>query len=110
MKDFQVTLNTDGSGLWSDIAKEVSITGLYLRRSSTNFGELRVYFDTMDWNIDKLGLIYTDKLFLKELKAALAEAGLKADTIDYSEMGMQGREFVSLDVGSGFIESWFDRF
>jgi hypothetical protein len=108
MKDFQVTLNTDGSGLWSDIAREVSITGLHLRQHSTNFGELRVYFDTMDWDIDNLGLIYTDKLFLKELKAALAEAGLKADNIDYSEQGMQGRDFVSLDVGSGFIESWFD--
>jgi hypothetical protein len=111
MKDFQVELNTDGSGLWSNVAKEVSVNTLDLAYISfdENFGDLHVSFDADDWDIDVFGLIYTDKLFLKELKAALAAAGFNADNIDYSEMGMQGRDFVSLDVGAGFIESWFSK-
>jgi hypothetical protein len=107
MRDFQVTLNTDGSGLWSDVVSPVFVTKLDLPYISLdgNFGELRVFFDTAYWNTDTFGLIYTDEVFLKELKAALGAAGFSADDIDYSEQGMQGVDFVSLDVGPGFIES-----
>ena len=68
-------------------------------------GELRVYFDTSVWDVDAQGLIYTDKLFIAELRKALAELGL-SEKVDYSEAGMQGRNFVSLDVGAEFLQAW----
>jgi hypothetical protein len=55
------------------------------------------------------GLIYTDKGFMTELKALLEANGLDASDIGYSEQGMQGENYVSLDVGENFIGSWLDR-
>jgi hypothetical protein len=59
-------------------------------------GEMLVFFDTNTWDV-KDGLIYNDEGFLNELRAALAEVGFN-DEIDYSEQGMQGKDFVSLDI------------
>jgi hypothetical protein len=35
------------------------------------FGELCVYFNTADWDVNVDGLIYTDKLFLLQLQMFL---------------------------------------
>jgi hypothetical protein len=53
-------------------------------------------------------LIYTDSLFLASLKRILAEQGFDASDVTYSEQGMQGTDYVSLDVGPKFLTSWFD--
>jgi hypothetical protein len=100
-------LSTDGSGYWSNLAKTVTVTGLELSYVSdeNDFGELRVHFDTNTWNVDTDGLIYTDREFISNLKVLLSRLELDTD-ISYSEQGMQGDTFVSLDVGPEFIKSY----
>jgi len=108
MKNLQVYIPTDGSGYWSSIAKEVFVTEMkisYLNDES-DFGELRVYFNTEDWNVDSDGLIYTDKLFLETLKSYMIDMGYDSSDVSYSEQGMQGDKYVSFDVGSKFINSF----
>jgi hypothetical protein len=103
-----MTLNTSGDSLWSDAAKEVKVVGIALAYISDDkeFGELRVYFDTATWDVDTDGLIYTDSGFEAELKTRLALAGYNAEDVYYSEQGMQGRDFVSLDCEGTFIASY----
>lgn len=103
---FEKELTTNGKGLWSRANKIVKTRDLSLSVFDEDFGELRVQFDTSTWDTNEDGLIYTDPLFLEQLKEALNEAGLWADDVDYSEQGMQGDDYVSLDVGSDFINSW----
>lgn len=105
-----VIFNTDGSGLWSTATRAVRITDVRLLWISEerDFGELAVYFDTRDWDVDAVGLIYTDDLFIAELNNFLAEQGLPA--VYYSEQGMQGLDFVSCDVDADFIAAWTAKF
>ena len=101
------SLNTSGDGLWSNVAKSVKVTGLELDyvNEEGDFGELRVYFDTQSWNVNEDGLVYTDVNFLEELKNFLAEQNLGTD-VYYSEQGMQGDNYVSLDCEIKFINSF----
>lgn len=101
-------LHTDETGLWSWEAKKVVVTSLELSylNEERNFGELRVYFDVSTWNIRKNGLIYTNELFIKELKKVLCHLGLDSTILWYSEQGMQGDNYVSFDVEKEFIDSW----
>lgn len=108
---FSKTLWTAGNGLWSDREAAVKVTHLSLRADTYNngktlYGELRVHFDPKSWNINKDGLIYTDRLFLNQLKTALVRRGLPSLGVDYSEQGMQGKDYVSLDVGDLFVRSY----
>lgn len=113
----KLILNTDGSGLWSNEARHVHITKICVDAFVTSrsfrdvlFGELRVFFSTDTWNIREHGLIYTDDRFLKELCSYLESESLVGFDVDYSEQGMQGNDYVSLDVGDMFIRSWAERF
>jgi hypothetical protein len=83
------------------------VTGLELSyvNDEGDFGELRVHFDTNTWDVDTDGLIYTDKQFINDLKVLLNRIELDTD-VSYSEQGMQGDTFVSLDVGPEFIKSY----
>jgi hypothetical protein len=101
------SFNTSGNGYWSRAVKSVKVTGFDLGyvNDEVDFGELCVYFDTASWDVNRLGLIYTDKQFLAELKTFLAEQGFGTD-VSYSEQGMQGEEYVSLDCGPEFIKSF----
>lgn len=105
-----VIFNTNGNGYWSNVAKAVRITDMRLGYVSDegDFGELRVYFNTDTWNVNTDGLIYTDKQFLAELNAFLTAHGL--GTAEYSEQGMQGDNYVSLDVEQGFLRAWEAKF
>lgn len=106
---FRDYLTTDGSGFWSDRSVTVGVTHLqvpYINEEET-FGELCVYFNTNTWRIDRLGLIYGDHMWLNELCDALSERGYDTSDIGYSEYGMQGDDYVSLDVGEKFLASWF---
>lgn len=110
MFKFARTLNTDGRGYWSDVAKPVQTRKIsvdYVNDEHT-FGELRVHFNS-SWDVNKDGLIYTDSLFLRELRKELITAGFTkaaAADVDYSEQGMQGDTYVSLDVGKKFLAAW----
>jgi hypothetical protein len=107
------TLHTNGMGYWSRTAAAVDIVKLDLQyiNAEQTFGELCVYFAQDDfsaneWDVDTDGLIYTDKLFLQELRAYLQTIGFseaEANDVSYSEQGMQTNNYVSLDVGALFI-------
>jgi hypothetical protein len=105
-----VVFNTVGDGYWSNVAKAVEVVDMRLGYVSDekDFGELCVYFNTADWDVNKHGLIYTDSEFLHELNAFLVEQGLCA--VSYSEQGMQGDNYVSLDVEDEFIALWEAKF
>ncbi len=107
----KVIFNTCGDGYWSDVAKPVEITNMRLGyvNEDKDFGELRVYFDKGTWDVNEDGLIYTDSQFYVELQKFIAEQGLIVD-LCYSEQGMQGDDYVSLDVGKDFLDSWYKKF
>jgi len=107
------TLHTNGNGYWSNTAKAVDITALDLQyiTNERDFGELCIHFATDElgcncWDTATNGLIYTDKLFMQELRAYLQTIGFseaEANDVNYSEQGMQGEHYVSCDVGAVFI-------
>ena len=102
------TLNTGGGGYWSNTKTAVEITALQLAylNDQLDFGELRVYFNTATWDVNKLGLIYTDRQFEQELKELLVQKGFDVKDVSYSEQGMQGDNYVSCDVGECFINTF----
>lgn len=116
----KIQFKTDGSGWWSNVKKTVTILDMEVEESSwdyqqgeidfPDFGELMVVFDLDTWNTDTDGLIYTDKRFLKELRAFLNSHGLPGNDVSYSEQGMQGDNYVSLDVGAKFMKAWSNKF
>ena len=112
----EVILHTNGNGLWSDVERAVRIVDMVLgggteyEDDKTIFGEFRVYFDTETWDTSKDGLIYTDKGFLRELREFLNAHGLPGDDVCYSEQGMQGDDYVSLDAGTAFYNAWIEKF
>ena len=105
-----VIFNTNGRGYWSRTAKAVEIVDMQLGyvADEKDFGELRVYFNTDTWDVNTMGLIYTDKQFKQELNDFLVTQGLAS--AEYSEQGMQGDNYVSLDVGKAFLQAWAAKF
>ncbi len=103
-------LHTCGNGFWSDEMRKVQVTKAvikyYIEDNVIQNGlELKVFFSKKSWDPDKHGLIYTDKLFIKELKVWLKSLGLSG-YVDYTEQGMQGDNYVSLEVDKRFFNSW----
>ena len=107
----RVVFSTAGDGYWSNVSKDVEVTDMKLGYVSDeqDFGELRVYFDTDTWNVNTDGLIYTDSQFKQDLMRYVKQQGLVVD-LCYSEQGMQGDDYVSLDVGKEFLDSWAQKF
>jgi hypothetical protein len=100
-----IICHTNGRGLWTKQAKECHVNGIRCEGS-----ELIVRFKKNSWDCQADGLIYTDPLWLKEFRINLQKMfGLTIEAvndIDYSEQGMQGINYVSLDVGSSFLKEW----
>lgn len=108
----QGTADVAGNGLWS----EKSMTNLKIhilpqtefwqdKSDSAPVGQLNVYFNPRIWNTDKLGLIYTDSLFLTHVRRLLkAERFFHFQDLDYSEQGMQGDDYVNFDVGDNLAK------
>ena len=108
-----VTFNTNGLGYWSRAKKAVRIVDMRVTyiNDERDFSELRVYFNTEDWDVNTDGLIYTDKQFRNELQAFLNTQGLPGNDVCYSEQGMQGDNYVSCDiVSSKFLQAWEAKF
>lgn len=105
-------LHTAGNGLWSTEERKVKVQKASMRGFMPEFpgaADLRVKFSTKTWDTDKLGLIYTDRLWLRELRKLFVNLGFSekaAKEVDYSEQGMQGDNYVSLDVGKYFLKEW----
>ena len=108
----KVVLHTCGDGYWSTVAKAVEIVDMQINYCDEDkeFGELCVYFNTDKWNCEKDGLIYTDGEFIDELQDFLIKHNLAGADVSYSEQGMQGEDYVSLDIGAEFIASWIAKF
>ena len=108
----QVVFTTSGDGYWSQLCRNVRITDMQVSycNEDKDFGELRVYFNPADWDVSKDGLIYTDRGFMVDLRNFLTMHGLDNLDVDYSEQGMQGDDYVSLDVGGDFIHAWGQKF
>ena len=108
-----VTFNTNGLGYWSRAKKAVRIVDMRVTyvNDERDFGELRVYFNTEDWDVKVDGLIYTDKQFRNELQAFLNTQGLPGKDVCYSEQGMQGDNYVSCDIITAkFLQAWEAKF
>ena len=109
---FDQTVNfithTGGVGYWSNVSTCIRINRVRLASYNDElmFGELRAYFDVKDWDVENYGLIYTDSIWKRSFISCMATLGFSdralAD-ISYSEQGMQGDNFVSMDVGADFI-------
>ena len=110
---YNAVYNTAGDGLWSNVAKAVSVTeiGMYISTTGEEYsdGDFYVLYDEDTWDIDKDGLIYTDSEFLYKTQCAVYTALVKmgiadnvaretAATVNYSEQGMQDYGRVSFDA------------
>ena len=101
---------TGGRGYWSTVAKTVKINRVTLAWVSDDgdFGELRAFFDPKEWNVSYNGLIYSDMAWKHSFLTCMEkEFGFSPDAIldvSYSEQGMQGETYVSMDVGEQFIQ------
>lgn len=103
--------STNGKGLWSSDIRttpifkiEMEVGGSYLNLftySPVLPIHLKVYFPKKSWDLEKNGLIYTDKKWIKEFregfKASFPHLSWLASHIDYTEQGMQGVNYVSLE-------------
>jgi hypothetical protein len=109
---FDQTVNfvthTNGRGYWSTVSGCVKISRVRLAYldDELDFGELRAYFDPREWDTNKDGLIYTDPTWIESFRNCMATMGFSETAlqdIDYSEAGMQGGNYVSMDVGGDFV-------
>jgi hypothetical protein len=62
-------------------------------------------FKPESWNEETDGLIYTDEAFLKGMAAYLISLGL-SDKVSYTEHGMQGDDYVSMEGGPDLHDSF----
>lgn len=100
--------HTDGKGLWSQFEKTVTVIHVELAYTNedVDFGELVAYFDTSTWDVTENGLIYTDPRWIDEFRGLMRSLGFTrkaCEDITYSEQGMQGNNYVSMDVGTDFL-------
>lgn len=108
----KTVFKTAGDGYWSNRKTQVSIVGISVFQSEdaeNEFAELMVSFDIRDWDTQQHGLIYSDSQFLADLRQHFVDNGFSQDAandVDYSEQGMQGDDYVSLDVGETFLREW----
>jgi hypothetical protein len=108
MIKFGAVVNVAGDGYWTTFSGQVrcTVADVPYINDEADFGELRVYFNTQDWDVDEVGLIYTDSKFIAEVKEIFKAAGFDSSDISYSEQGMQGDDYVSMDVGQKFLKDW----
>lgn len=102
MIDLSHTIKTSGTSLWSKskVIKDVKIIGLTF---DSEFSTADVYFDLDTWNVETDGLIYTDEIFMQELRTFLSGNPATKDIAnwsraEYSEQGLQGANYINLDV------------
>jgi len=103
---------TSGDGLWSNRIATVPFTielpsyvgSFYGGAGLDVYGSVSVHFSTKKWNVHKHGLIYTDTQFIKDVRNALKNYGIKNfRDVDYSEQGRQSDNYVDLDIDEKLI-------
>jgi hypothetical protein len=100
---------TSGDGYWSEVEnRKVKVTDIYPEVVWDKYITFRADFDTKNWKVNRDGLIYTDSRWLREFRQNLIKLGLPkniANSIDYTEQGMQGNSDVSLETSNNkFVE------
>lgn len=89
-------------GLWGANAEpiefEVSEAEVIYGDAESKHGFVSLNIRLKDYQAGQHGLVYTDPVFLDSLKAVLAQAGMDGEALHYSEAGMQGDDYVNLDV------------
>lgn len=108
--------NVAGSGNWSRHSAKVKhekISLLITEQSDSSWTpEFRVYFSSNEWKIKDFGLIYTDPGWIIDLKNNLSVLGFSDNSLwglTYSEQGMQGDDYVSMDLKlNEFIKDYFN--
>lgn len=116
----KIVCQCDGKGMWSDCTRTTTISNVRIvvqpisqleDGSITQVFEFEVYFSKKDWNVDKHGLIYTDDGWLNDFCKGFGEmTGYNFKELDYTEQGMQGDNYVSLDIvcfGERAIKKFF---
>jgi hypothetical protein len=107
--DVNKTFNTCGDGWWSNVSKAVFVESIsmYISTESDDGdfydGDLAVNYTEATWDNNVDGLIYTDSLFLQQVKQFLIDNGFDVNAVNditYSEQGMQDDERVSCDAYS----------
>ena len=90
--------------MWSRESVDVVVNEISLNYRDGNYAEMHAV--VTNWNVDKQGLIYTDPQWINDFRVGLRALGFTEEmvhAVDYSEHGMQGTTFVSLDVGAAFL-------
>lgn len=95
-------VQTGGDGLWSSRSAIVEVTKLTIKWEGGSVVEINASFDPNTWNVEHYGLIYTDKLFLEGLRLKISELCGNNTIIDYTEQGMQGEDYVSLECNDRY--------
>lgn len=113
-----IEARTAGNGLWSSATRKLTHRHMELRSKrfeGDEWGELRVYFTKRDWDVNKHGLVYSDGYASKDtgwiydFRGGLRAMGftrLASLDVNYSEQGMQGDNYVSLDADKRFIREF----
>lgn len=119
-KDLPAIIRTGGQGLTrerfiSGITKPVVVKGFQVVGFKGFCSEeyslvLQIHFDDSKWDINKLGLIYPDEIFLESFKTILNSLGIESDGLIYSEMLEQGSDYVSLDIKGKCLKFFSDLF
>lgn len=118
------SLHTNGKGFWTSLQNTGGIVIEKFTLYHTVATEAKDGYDTEtvgirlhfthgncagDWNTDRDGLIYTDPLFLCEFRKYLRDnrgfSHAAAYDVNYTEQGMQGRSYVSLEGGKKFVKA-----
>lgn len=72
----------------------------------TEDGILNVYFDTNTWDVGTNGIFYTDTGWISDFRQQLIKLGFSEEnamSVEYSEQGMQGDDYASLEVDHDFL-------
>jgi len=102
---------TKGDGHWSGNTRTVATSKIEMEVGDIDASlywckvflpvHMKVYFPKKSWDTDKHGLIYTDSLWLKDFRKQFAKQfpslAWVVKKIDYTEQGMQGDNYVSLE-------------
>jgi hypothetical protein len=91
--------------LWHRTHKQVRVLYAELKE----YNHLWVVFDENTWDVNTEGLIYTDPIWLKGLRDEFDRRGFSPLTMKgvcYSEQGLQGDDYVDLDITNEFIAEW----
>lgn len=117
LRKVNITCRTNGEGLWSNSKRKIihqieivsELPDRITYRWESDCSNLRVYFNKKYWDIEKHGLIYTDELWLKSFLEEIKRIGFKNfKKVQYSEQGMQGNNYVDLDIDKNFKKEFFN--